>query len=49
MVSAVALATGQVSGRSIADILAAAVAAGDREDRVTEARCTVRVTVSRPS
>jgi hypothetical protein len=37
-ISALALATGQVSGRSIADILAAAVAAGDREDWVTEAR-----------
>jgi hypothetical protein len=38
LVSAVALATGQVSGRTVADILAAGAAAGDREDLVTEAR-----------
>jgi hypothetical protein len=38
LVSAVALATGQVPGRTVADILAAGAAAGDREDLVTEAR-----------
>jgi hypothetical protein len=38
LLSAVALATGQVRGRSIADILEAARLAGDREDLVTEAR-----------
>jgi len=38
LLSAVALATGQVPGRTIGDILAAAVASADREDMVTEAR-----------
>jgi hypothetical protein len=38
VVTAMQLATGQVSGRSIADILAAAVAAGDRDDVTTAAK-----------
>lgn len=38
LVSAVALATGQVPGRTVGEILAAGAAAGDREDLVTEAR-----------
>ena len=37
-ISALALATGQVRGRSVQDILAAASAAADRADVVTEAR-----------
>ena len=36
--SALALATGQVRGRSVQDILAAASAAADRDDMITEAR-----------
>ena len=39
-VSAFALATGQVSGRSVSDILTAAAAAGDREDAVAAARAS---------
>ena len=38
VVTAMQLATGQVSGRSIADILAAASAAADRDDVITAAR-----------
>jgi hypothetical protein len=34
----VALATGRIAGRSVGDILAAASAAADRDDVVTEAR-----------
>jgi hypothetical protein len=38
LVSAVALATGKVPGRTVAEILAAGSAAGDREDLVVAAR-----------
>ena len=37
-ISAVALATGKIRGRSVQDILTAAVAAADRADVITEAR-----------
>jgi hypothetical protein len=38
VLTAMQLATGQVSGRSVADILAAASVAADRDDVITEAR-----------
>ncbi len=38
VVTAMQLATGQVTGRPIADVFAAAIAAGDRDDVITEAR-----------